>query len=302
MMVCLIPAMGNAAYRETFYVSNVNITDYHNKPEGYIFSVNSYKIKNENLRIQSSTGNQNINLDGRYSDIIMAGKDNTIIRTPIPGLGLRISWVADSQLHNNLLKYFPFYRTCFSPCQLQDEVFVEFIKIGIIKTGEIRRGTELATVNLSHNVVNPEYMKIVLNEDIILKSKSCVLVDTDKFIDVGTFTVDELKSIRYSPKYVDFELTLQCDQSSSVGMSYIGTPVDKRLKNNGTAQGVSILVNDEKNIPLKISSIPVVNNYVSVSANEHKPIKLKTAVNVDDRRNVKSGTIEGNLFILLEIK
>ncbi|WP_272662717.1 fimbrial protein [Providencia sp. PROV111] len=291
-----------ADYREVFYVSDTNITDYHDKPEGYVFSSNTYKIKSANLKIQSNNNIQQINIDGKYSDIIMMGKDNTIIRTPIPGLGLRISWITDNQSNNNLLKYFPFNRTCISPCQLQDEVIVEFIKIGTIKTGTIRRGTELATVNLSQNVNNPEYMKIVLNEDIILRSRSCVLLDTDKYIDVGTFTADELKSIRYSPKYVDFELMLKCEQNSSVGLSYIGTPVNNGLKNNGTSEGVSILLKDEGNNPVKISLTPSINNYVNVLANENKPVKLKTAVNVDDRRNVKSGTIEGNLFILLEIK
>ncbi|WP_272671840.1 fimbrial protein [Providencia sp. PROV104] len=291
-----------ADYREVFYVSDTNITDYHDKHEGDVFSSNTYKIKSANLKIQSNNNIQQINIDGKYSDIIMMGKDNTIIRTPIPGLGLRISWITDNQSNNHLLKYFPFNRTCISPCQLQDEVIVEFIKIGTIKTGTIRRGTELATVNLSKNVNNPEYMKIVLNEDIILRSRSCVLLDTDKYIDVGTFTADELKSIRYSPKYVDFELMLKCEQNSSVGLSYIGTPVNNGLKNNGTSEGVSILLKDEGNNPVKISLTPSINNYVNVLANENKPVKLKTAVNVDDRRNVKSGTIEGNLFILLEIK
>lgn len=300
----MIPIASYANYREIFKVDNTNIinTDYHNQPEGHIFYKNSYTIKSENLRIQSNNNNQQINLDGKYSDIIMMGKDNTIIRTPIPGLGLRISWVTDNQSNNNLLKYFPFNRTCFSPCQLQDEVVVEFIKIGIIKTGTIRRGTELATVNLSQNVNNPEYIKIILDEEITLKSRTCILLDTDKFIDIGSFTADELKSIRYSPKYVDFELMLQCEQNSSVGLSYIGTTINNRLKNNGTSEGISILVNDESNNPLNISLKPTVNNYINVLANENKPVKLKTAVNVDDRRNIKSGTIEGNLFILLEIK
>ncbi len=302
MMLFLISTVSYADYRETFYVSDVNIIDYHDKPEGYVFSANSYRLKSENLRIQTINSNQHINLDGKYSDSVMTGKDNTIIRTPIPGLGLRISWVTDSQSNNNVLKYFPFNRTCISPCQLQDEVVVEFIKIGMIKTGKMSRGTELATVNLSQNVTHPEYMKIVLNEDIILKSKSCVLLDTDKYIDLGTFTTDELSNIRYSPKYIDFDLTLHCEQNSSVGISYIGTTENKKLKNSGTSEGVSILLNDEINEPIKISLTPTVNNYVSVLANENKPIKLKTAVNVDDRRNVKSGTIEGNLFVLLEIK
>ena len=302
MMLFLIPIVSYADYRETFYVSNVNITDYHNKPEGYVFSVNNYRLKSENLKIQTNNSNQYINLDGKYSDSVMTGKDNTIIRTPIPGLGLRISWVTDSQSNNNILKYFPFNRTCVSPCVLQDQVVVEFIKIGIIKTGTIRRGTELATVNLSQNVTRPDYMKIVLNEDIILKSRSCILLDTDKYIDLGSFTTDELKSIRYSPKYIDFDLTLHCEQNSSVGMSYIGTTVNQNLKNNGTSDGVSILLHDESNKSIKISLTPTVNNYVDVLANENKPIKLKTAVNVDDRRNVKSGTIEGSLFILLEVR
>lgn len=302
MMLFLIPIVSYADYRETFYVSNVNVSDYHNKPEGYVFSVNRYRLKSENLKIQTINSNQYINLDGKYSDSVMTGKENTIIRTPIPGLGLRISWVTDSQSNNNIFKYFPFNRTCISPCQLQDEVVVEFIKIGIIKTGSMRRGTELATVNLSQNVTNPEYMKIVLNEDIILKSRSCVLLDTDKYVDLGNFTTDELRNIRYSPKYIDFDLTLHCEQNSSVGISYIGTTVNQKLKNNGTSDGVSILLNDEGNKPIKISLTPAVNNYVNVLANENKPIKLKTAVNVDDRRNVKSGTIEGNLFILLEVK
>lgn len=302
MMFFLIPIVSYADYRETLYVSNVNISDYHNRPEGYVFSVNNYRLKSDNLTIQTTNSNQSIILDGRYSDSIMTGKDNTIIRTSIPGLGLRISWAADRQSNNSILKYFPFNRTCISPCQLQDEVVVEFIKIGIIKTGTIRRGTELATVNLSQNVSRPEYMRIVLNEDIILKSRSCVLLDTDKYIDLGGFTTDELKSIRYSPKYIDFDLMLNCEQNSSVGISYIGTAVNQRLKNNGTSDGVSILLNDEANKPIKISLTPSVNNYVNVLANENKPIKLKTAVNVDDRRNVKSGTIEGNLFILLEVR
>lgn len=301
-MLFIVSTVSYADYREVINVSDVNIIDYHDKPEGYIFSSNIYRLKNENLRIQTINSNQYINLDGKYSDSIMMGKDNTIIRTPIPGLGLRISWVTDSQSNNNILKYFPFNRTCVSPCQLQDEVVVEFIKIGIIKTGVIRRGTELATVNLSQNVTNPEYMKIVLNEDITLKSKSCILLDTDKYVDLGTFTTDELSNIRYTPKYIDFELTLQCDQTSSVGISYIGTVENQKLKNSGTSEGVSILLNDDNNVPIKISLTPTVNNFINVLANENKPIKLKTAVNVDDRRNVKSGTIEGNLFILLEIK
>lgn len=301
-MLFLIPIASYADYREVFYVSNVNINDYHNKPEGYVFSSNSYRLKRDNLTIQTNNSNQQINLDGKYSDFIMTGKDNTIIRTPIPGLGLRISWVTDNQSNNELLKYFPFNRQCISPCQLQDEVIVEFIKIGIIKTGTIRRGTELATVNLSQNVTHPEYMKIVLNEDIIVKSKSCVLLDTDKYIDLGNFTTDELKNIRYTPKYIDFDLTLQCEQNSSVGISYIGDVVNQKLKNNGTSDGVSIFLNDENNKPIKISLTPTVNNYVNVIANENKPIKLKTAVSVDDRRSVKSGTIEGSLFILLEVK
>ncbi|WP_300002106.1 fimbrial protein [uncultured Cedecea sp.] len=302
LILILIPVVSNANYRENFYVSDVNIKDYHDKPEGYVFSVNSYRLKSENLRIQTINNEQQININGKFSDSVMTGKENTIIRTPIPGLGLRISWVMDSQSNNDILRYFPFNRTCVSPCQLQDEVVVEFIKIGIIKTGTMRRGTELATVNLSQNVTYPEYMRIVLNEDIILKSKSCILSDTDKYIDLGSFTTDELANIRYSPKYIDFDLTLQCEQNSSVGISYIGTTENQRLKNSGTSEGVSILLNDERNEPIKISSTPIVSNYVSVLANENKPIKLKTAVNVDDRRNVKSGTIEGNLFIMLEIK
>lgn len=302
IILFLTPIVSYADYREVLYVNDVNINDYHNKPEGYVFSVNSYRLKSENLRIQTINSNQYINLDGKYSDSVMTGKDNTIIRTPIPGLGLRISWVTDSQSNNNVFKYFPFARTCISPCQLQDEVVVEFIKIGIIKTGTMRRGTELATVNLSQNVAHPEYMKIVLNEDIILKSKSCVLLDTDRYIDLGNFTTDELKNIRYSPKYIDFDLALHCEQNSSVGISYIGTTVNQKLKNDGTSDGVSILLNDENNEAIKISLTSTVNNYVNVTVNEKKPIKLKTAVNVDDRRNVKPGTIEGNLFILLEIK
>lgn len=301
-MLFLIPIVSYADYREVFYVNNVNINDYHNKPEGYTFSVNNYRVKRENLKLQTINNNQYINLDGKYSDSVMTSKNDTIIGTPIPGLGLRISWVSDSQSNNNNFKYFPFNRTCVSPCQLLDEVVVEFIKIGVIKTGTIRRGTELATVNLSQNVMHPEYMKIVLNEDIILKSKSCVLLDTDKYIELGKFTTDELKNIRYTPKYIDFDLILNCDHNSSVGISYIGTTVNQKLKNDGTSDGVSILLNDESNKAINISLIPTVNNYVNVLANENKPIKLKTAVSVDDRRNVKPGTIEGNVFILLEIK
>lgn len=299
----VVSSASYADYREIFYVSNTNITDYHDRPEGYVFSSTPYKIKSTNLTIKSNNNIQKINIDGKYSDIIMMGKgNNSIIKTPIQGLGLRISWVTDNQSNNNLLKYFPFNRTCISPCQFQDEVIVEFIKIGTIKTGTIRRYTELATVNLSQNVNDPEYIKIILNEDIILKSRSCVLLDTEQYIDVGNFTVDELTDRRYSPKYVDFELMLKCEQNSSVGLSYIGTPVNNRLKNNGTSEGVSILLKDESNKPIKISLTPSINNYVNVLANENKPVKLKAAVNVDDRYNVKSGTIEGNLFILLEIK
>ncbi|MBS0848530.1 fimbrial protein [Citrobacter sp. JGM124] len=301
MMMFLFSGVSYADYRETFYVSNVNITDYHNQSEGYTFSSHTYHLRSENLTISTNNNNQHINLDGKYADSVMTGKENTIIRTPIPGLGLRISWATDNQSSNSILKYFPFNRTCISPCQLQDLVIVEFIKIGTIKTGTMRRGTELATVNLSQNVTNPEYMKIVLNEDIILKSRSCVLLDTDKYVDLGNFTADELKNIKYSPKYIDFDLTLSCEQDTSVGMSYIGTSVNQNLKNTGTSEGVSILLNDEDNKKVKISLTPTVNNYVSVLANENKPIKLKTAVNVDDRRNIKSGTIEGSLFILLEI-
>jgi type 1 fimbria pilin len=299
-----MPVVSYADYREVFYVNNVDITttDYHNKPEGYVFSVNNYTLKSENLRIQSINNDQNIIMIGKYSDSVMTGKDDSIIRTPIPGLGLRISWVTDSQSNNDIFKYFPFHRSCVSPCVLQDKVVVEFIKIGIIKTGTMRKGTELATVNLSQNVTRPEYMKIVLNEDIILKSKSCVLLDTDKYIDLGTFTTEELSSIRYSPKYIDFDLTLHCEQNSSVGISYIGTTENNKLKNDGTSEGVSILLNDENNTPVAISLTPTVNNYVNVLVNENKPIKLKTAVNVDDRRNIKPGTIEGNLFILLEVR
>lgn len=302
LMMFLFPLISYADYRETFYVNDVNITDYHERSEGYIFSLNSYRVKNSNLKIQTNNSNQHINLDGKYSDSVMTGKDNNIIRTPIPGLGLRISWATDSESNNNVFKYFPFFRTCVSPCQLQDEVTVEFIKIGTIKTGTMRKGTELATVNLSQNVTNPEYMKIVLNEDIILQSRSCVLLDTDKYVDLGSFTADELKSIRYSPKYIDFDLTLQCDHNTSVGISYIGSTVNQNLKNNGTSDGVSILLHDENNNAVKLALTPIVNNYVNVVANENKPINLKAAVNVDDRRNVKSGTIEGNLFILLEMK
>lgn len=300
VMLLLISAISYADYRETFYVSNVNIIDYHDKPEGYTFSTNHYYLNSKNLVIQTTNSDQDIKLYGKYSDVIMTGKDNTIIRTPIPGLGLRISWATAGSDSNS--KYFPFERPCVSPCQLRDEVTVEFIKIGIIKTGVIRKGTELATVNLSQNVSNPEYMKIVLNEDIIVKSKSCVLLETDKYIDLGKFTTDELKNIRYSPKYRDFSLMLRCEQNSSVGISYIGTAVNQKLKNDGTSDGVSILLNDEANQPIKIAPIPTVNNNVSVLASEDKPIKLKTAVNVDDRRNVKAGTIEGSLFILLEVK
>jgi len=297
----VIPIVSYADYLETIYVNNVNITEYHEKTDGYVFSVNNYYMKEENLTLHTNDSNQQIKLEGKYSDTIMSGKDNTIIKTPIPGLGLRISWVSDNQSNNSQLKYFPFNRICFSPCHLQNKIVVEFIKIGIIETGTIRRGTELATINLSQNVNNPEYIRIVLNEDIILKSKTCVLLDTDKYIDIGSFTTDELKSIKYSPKYINFDLVLRCEQNSSVGMYYIGTPANNRLKNTGTSEGVSILVNDESNKPLTISLTPILNGYISVTANVNKPVRLKTAVNVDDRRNVKSGTIEGNIFVVLEI-
>ncbi|MEQ4780171.1 fimbrial protein [Providencia huaxiensis] len=290
----------SSVYTENIYLNDNKIIDYHDKPLGAVLSKSEHKI---NTKVINSTTNnqQELELIGVYSDRVNFGKyDRDTIKTSIPGLGLRIYWPTSDSSVNSSTNYFPFNRQCKTPCNVSQQLVVEFVKMSGIRTGKISKNTEIATVVIRGRDNDVNFMRIVLDEDIETKAKSCYVKD-DVIVDLGNYSIDDLKSGRFNKGGENFQLEIYCDQTQYVGVYYQGKfGSTGKLENLGTAGkgGVSIKLMNEDN---SIVSRTEPGDQIKIENGIPYLLNLKAAIEIESKSKLSIGTINADAFITLSV-
>lgn len=166
---------------------------------------------------------------------------DNVYSTGIAGIGIRIKWPESRGLNGWVPGAYQCQGRCIEP---GDYLVVEFVQTGDSQSGVIAAGP-LIEVNVSPDD-NPTQQTTLLrlnNSTVTVQIRSCAIIASTNYIDLGDYSLADLKRTGVTVPKKDFQITLNCPSSSSAQIQFDGiTAWGERalLKNNGSAEYVYV--------------------------------------------------------------
>jgi len=141
--------------------------------------------------------------------------------TTIPGVGIRVKWPA-SRGQN---AWVPGSYSCTGNCvEPADRIVIEFVQIGVIKSGVIHAGNLVnISVSADNNPQDSVAMLTINIGEVDINVRSCSIYASDNSVDLGDYSLIDVNKSGYQGDMKDFSITLDCPETSSARIQFDGT-------------------------------------------------------------------------------
>lgn len=245
-----------------------------------------------------------VNWQSAYSRSYAKSVYSSIYITEVAGIGIRMKWPASfSDAY-----YVPGKAlNCTIPA---DYVLVELVHIGSVAEGEhIISAGEIAKAYIPTDSGEVALMHVNLGSNIVIKPKSCAVVPSSTFINLGTYDSAYFSKSTKQGEEVKWNFHVSCPTESSIGLTFnsdnylFGAETGEIgvISGEGYAKNVSVKV--------KINRSGSVYSYVNMGTKYpfktvvEKKINMLAHLYVKDseRANITPGKVSGTLLYTISI-
>lgn len=222
----------------------------------------------------------------------------------LAGIGIRVKW-PESRANN---AWIPGSYQCQGNCiEPSDYLLIEFVQTGNVTGGTIASGN-LLNINVAP-VSNPQNSLTLLTVNLGLVTvnvSTCAIYASSNSIDLGDYTLSEVKASGFQGDKKDFTITLDCPASSSAQITFEGRNAwgmsSGVIANSGSAQNSYIKLY-QKNIR-RYTEIPL-NTTITFASNftGMRSVTYAGEMYFDEstRKSITAGSVTANIIYTLTI-
>ena len=143
-----------------------------------------------------------------------------VYTTGIAGIGIRLKWPVSRSANSWVPGTFSCMGNCIEPA---DKMLIEIVQTGNTSSGTLPAGP-LASVSFSADS-SPLDRKLLMNiylGELTVNVRSCSIVASNNNIDLGDYSLADIKKTSFTAAKKDFSITLDCPSSSSAKIRFDG--------------------------------------------------------------------------------
>ncbi len=249
-----------------------------------------------------------VNWQSAYSRSYAKSVYSNIYITEVAGIGIRMKWPASfSDAYYVPGKSLNCIEVCTIPA---DNVLVELVHIGSVAEGEhIISAGEIAKAYIPTDSGEVALMHVNLGSNIVIKPKSCAVVPSSTFINLGTYDSAYFSKSTKQGEEVKWNFHVSCPTASSIGLTFnsdnylFGAETGEIgvISGEGYAKNISVKVKiNEKST--RYSYVQMGKKYLFPNVVE-KNINMSAHLYVKDseRANITPGKVSGTLLYTISI-
>lgn len=231
---------------------------------------------------------------------------SNVYNTALPGIGIRVKW-PENRADN---AWVPGSYSCQGSCiEPADYILVEFVQTGNVTGGIISSGG-LFTVAVSPDS-EPQNTLTLLTVNLGLVTvnvSSCSIYASTNSIDLGSYSLSDIKKSGFQGDKKDFTITLDCPVSSSAKITFEGKNAwgmsSGVIENSGDAKNAYIKLYQKNVVRYIEKALNTAGNFGSSTAFTGKrTVTYAGEMYFEDssRENVTAGTVSANIIYTLTI-
>lgn len=231
-----------------------------------------------------------------------------VYSTGIAGIGIRIRWPESRGSNSWVPGAYQCQGSCIEP---GDYLVIEFVQTGNSQSGVIAAGP-LVEVNVSpdNNPAQQATLLRINNSSITVQVRSCAIIASTNSVDLGDYSLADLKKSGATVPKKDFQITLNCPSRSSAQIQFDGITAwgeSALLKNNGSAEYVYVkLYNKYSSCSFCYNEIALnekINFGSAASFTGSRSVNYAAEMffNESTRSRITAGTVEASVIFTLTI-
>lgn len=249
-----------------------------------------------------------INWQSAYSRSYAKSVYSNIYVTEVAGIGIRMKWPASfSDAYYVPGKALNCIEVCTIPAA---NVLVELVHIGSVADGEhVISAGEIARAYIPTDSGEVALMHVNLSSNIVIKPKSCSVVPSSTFINLGTYDSAYFSKSTKQGEEVKWNFHVSCPTASSIGITFNS---DNYLFGGETGEiGVISGEGYAKNVSVKVKINRSGSVYSYVNMGTKYPFNSVVEKNINmlahlyvkdsERANITPGKVSGTLLYTISI-